>query len=126
MRLPKLSARLVGTTSRAHTATEQILAQRAEVGYCPHCPTATYVALPPVFALGVYTAIRTKFGLWVPRRLAAHNCAEAFGSLPSAWDWVAASLFSHAPAPLMRTPQRDVEKPRNSLQPPNILHLNPL
>ena len=44
--------RFAGTTSRAHTASRQDIAQRAKVGNCPCCAQATHVAFPPRYALG--------------------------------------------------------------------------
>ena len=107
----RLLVRLAGTTSRAHSATKQDLAQGAKVGHCACYAGVTQVVLPPAYALGGYDTLNAeglspweKFGPWPPRRLAVHHFAATFGSLPSTCGWAAASLYVHAPDALLRAP----------------------
>ena len=44
--------RLLGTTSRAHSANKPDAEPRAKDGYCPCCTRATHVAIPPTHSLG--------------------------------------------------------------------------
>ena len=68
--------------------------------------------------MGKYNASRAnglelwkKFGLWAPRRLAAFDYVQAFGSFSPTRDSAAASLPPHAPDPLARATPLDVGAP---------------
>ena len=101
-----LSVRLVGTTPRAPSATNQNLAHRTRVGSCRCRARATDAALPATHALGEYSGLKA-ISTVGPRRLAGLHYAETFGSPPSPWDWATASPHMYDPDPLLRAPAND-------------------
>ena len=103
--------RLACATPSGHRGSRREHAQRAKVGCCACCTSASHVAPLPSCTLRDYDDVQAKgvalwaeFGHWAPPRLAATQYAKTFRFLPQGWDWEADSLSMEVPDPLMRTP----------------------
>ena len=102
-----LLLRIEGYCTKGHESSTKELAQRAKVGLRPCCARATYVLVPP--ACPVSKSDRKKqnsISLWqshgpfATRNYSAAMYANANGTLPDSWDWVASKHLLHLPSPL--------------------------
>ena len=103
--------RLVGTTSRPHSAGKSDIVQQEGAGQCPCSARAAHAVIPATYALREYHSLRARglslrkrFRSRGPRRLAALHYAKSSVDLSKTWDRVAASLFMPHPGTLLRSP----------------------
>ena len=102
-----LLLRIEGFRTKGHDSTTKELAQKAKVGLCPCCARATHVLVPPVYPVGRSDrkkqnsiSLWQSYGPFATRNYSAATYANANGTLPDSWDWLASKHLLRLPSPL--------------------------